>query len=62
MRFATRSRAIIRPGGRSASDDDGRKVYIEFSAGIAQGEVPPLFVIGPEGEAELVNYRVQQNC
>src|SRR5207247_2679251 len=26
--------------------DDGRKVYIEFSPGIAQGEMPPLFVIG----------------
>jgi type IV secretory pathway VirB9-like protein len=24
--------------------DDGRKVYIEFSRGIAQGEVPPLSV------------------
>ena len=28
-------------------------------AGIAQGEMPPLFVIGAEGDAELVNYRVQ---
>jgi len=26
--------------------DDGRKVYIEFSPGIGQGEMPPLFVIG----------------
>ena len=27
--------------------DDGTKVYIEFPRGIAQGEMPPLFVIGP---------------
>lgn len=37
--------------------DDGRKVYIRFPAGIAQGELPPLFVIGPEGDGQLVNYR-----
>ena len=27
--------------------DDGRKVYIEFPPGIAQGEMPPLFVDWP---------------
>ncbi|WP_375739435.1 P-type conjugative transfer protein TrbG [Pseudomonas boanensis] len=37
--------------------DDGRKVYIQFPAGIAQSELPPLFVIGPEGDGQLVNYR-----
>ena len=37
--------------------DDGEKVYIQFPAGIAQGELPPLFVIGPEGDGQLVNYR-----
>lgn len=41
--------------------DDGSKVYIEMPAGIAQGEAPPLFVIGPEGDGQLVNYRVRQN-
>jgi type IV secretion system protein VirB9 len=42
--------------------DDGRKVYIEFPRGIAQGEMPPLFIIGPEGKtSELVNYRVRGN-
>jgi type IV secretion system protein TrbG len=40
--------------------DDGRQVFIEFPAGIAQGELPPLFVIGPEGEGQLVNYRVRR--
>ncbi|MFA7504709.1 MAG: P-type conjugative transfer protein TrbG [Burkholderiaceae bacterium] len=38
--------------------DDGTQVFIEFPAGIAQGEMPPLFVIGPQGGGELVNYRV----
>lgn len=38
--------------------DDGRQVFIEFPAGIGQGEMPPLFVVGPEGGGELVNYRV----
>jgi type IV secretion system protein TrbG len=41
--------------------DDGHKVYIEFPSGIAQGEMPPLFVIGPAGGSELVNYRVNRN-
>ena len=41
--------------------DDGAKVYIEMPQGIAQGEAPPLFVIGPEGDGQLVNYRVRQN-
>lgn len=37
--------------------DDGQRVYIQFPAGIAQGELPPLFVVGPDGKGELVNYR-----
>jgi type IV secretion system protein VirB9 len=41
--------------------DDGSKVYIEFPTGVRQGEMPPLFVIGPAGGSELVNYRVRQN-
>jgi type IV secretion system protein VirB9 len=42
--------------------DDGKKVYIEFPRGISQGEMPPLFVVGPEGKtSELVNYRVRGN-
>jgi P-type conjugative transfer protein TrbG len=39
--------------------DDGRQVFIEFPSGIGQGEMPPLWVIGAEGGAELVNYRVR---
>ncbi|HUA25227.1 MAG TPA: P-type conjugative transfer protein TrbG [Steroidobacteraceae bacterium] len=37
--------------------DDGERVYIEFPPGIAQGELPPLFVVGPQGDGQLVNYR-----
>ncbi|EPR18780.1 hypothetical protein M527_11470 [Sphingobium indicum IP26] len=39
--------------------DDSRQVFIEFPGGIAQGEMPPLFVAGAAGGAELVNYRVR---
>ena len=40
--------------------DDGRSVYIEFPRGIAQGEMPPLFIVAPDGAGtDLVNYRVR---
>ena len=39
--------------------DDGRKVYIQFPARIDQGEAPPLFAVGTEGDNQLVNYRVK---
>lgn len=41
--------------------DDGRHVYVEFPAGIVQGEMPPLFVIGPEGEAQIANSRIYRH-
>ena len=41
--------------------DDGRRVYIQFPRGIVQGEMPPLFVIGSDGEAQIVNSRIYQN-
>ncbi|WP_137391923.1 P-type conjugative transfer protein TrbG [Rhodoligotrophos defluvii] len=41
--------------------DDTNKVYIEFPRRIDQGEAPPLFVVGSQGGAELVNYRVRDN-
>lgn len=37
--------------------DDGRRTWIEFPADVAAADMPPLFVITPEG-AELANYRV----
>jgi type IV secretion system protein VirB9 len=39
--------------------DDGRQTFVEFPVTIAVGEAPPLFVVGPTGEVELVNYRVR---
>jgi P-type conjugative transfer protein TrbG len=42
--------------------DDGHQVYIAFPPGIGEGEMPPLFVVGPKGKgSELVNYRVRGN-
>lgn len=38
--------------------DDGRQTFIEFPASLGQGDAPPLFVLGDNGAAELVNYRV----
>ena len=38
--------------------DDGQRTLVEFPPDIAQGEMPPFFVIGANGAAELVNYRV----
>ncbi len=41
--------------------DDGRRVYVVFPRGIVQGEMPPIFVIGSEGETQIVNSRIHQN-
>ena len=41
--------------------DDGRRVYVEFPAGIVQGEMPPIFVLGADGEAQIVNSRIYRN-
>lgn len=38
--------------------DDGRKVFIQFPKRLDQGEAPPLFVVGRNGESQLVNYRI----
>jgi type IV secretion system protein VirB9 len=49
------------PWKPSAVYDDGRRVYVEFPRGIVQGEMPPIFVIGPEGEAQIANTRIYQH-
>ena len=41
--------------------DDGRQVFIQMPAGLASMDAPPLFVLGPSGDAELVNYRLRGN-
>lgn len=39
--------------------DDGHQTFIEFPANLGDGEAPPLFVIGSDGKAQLVNYRLK---
>jgi P-type conjugative transfer protein TrbG len=41
--------------------DDGRQVFIQMPASIATTDMPPLFVRGETGNAELVNYRIRGN-
>lgn len=38
--------------------DDGVRVFVEFPQSVTQSDLPPVFVLGPKGEAQLVNYRV----
>jgi type IV secretion system protein VirB9 len=38
--------------------DDGLKTYIQFPVNMAATDAPPLFLVGPGGKAELVNYRL----
>jgi type IV secretion system protein TrbG len=39
--------------------DDGRQTFIAFPSNIWVGEAPPLFLIGANGQAQLVNYRMR---
>ena len=39
--------------------DDGQQAFIEFPDGIGTTDMPPLFALGSDGSAELINYRVQ---
>jgi type IV secretion system protein VirB9 len=41
--------------------DDGRQTFITFPESLGSTEAPPLFVIGDNGEAQLVNWRKQGN-
>ena len=41
--------------------DDGRQVFIQMPEDIAMTDMPPLFVLGEDGDAELVNYRLRSN-
>ena len=64
--FAVLAGVVAGASAQSAEElrrlyDDGRKVYIEFSPGIVQGEMPPLFIVGPDGKPEVVNYRTYGN-
>lgn len=61
LRFRYRIEGDRPPWRPRRAFDDGRQVFIDFPRGIGQGEMPPLFVIGPEGEGQLVNYRIRRN-
>ena len=39
--------------------DDGSKTYLQFPPSMGVSAAPPLFLVGPKGRAELVNYRVK---
>jgi type IV secretion system protein VirB9 len=41
--------------------DDGRRTYIQFPPNLGVTEAPPLFVLGANGDAQLVNYRIKRN-
>lgn len=41
--------------------DDGRQVFIQMPDTIGTTDLPPLFVLGDGGDAELVNYRIRAN-
>ena len=60
-RYALQIEAPAPPWRPRQVYDDGRRVYIEFPRGIVQGEMPPLFVLGPDGAPELVNSRIHRN-
>ena len=59
------ARYRIEPQGRrarwtpSSVFNDGRRTFITFDAGLEVDEAPVLFVLTPDGEAQVVNYRQQ---
>lgn len=39
--------------------DDGARTYVEFGPAVILSDLPPLYIVGPDGKSsELVNYRV----
>jgi len=41
--------------------DDGEKTFIEFPPELGVTAAPPLFVLGRNGHAQIVNYRIEGN-
>ena len=41
--------------------DDGEKTFIEFPPELGVTAAPPLFVLGRNGRAQIVNYRIEGN-
>lgn len=59
LRFRYRIEGDAAPWRPVRAFDDGTHVYIAFPPDIGEGEMPPLWVIAPDGGAALVNYRVR---
>ncbi len=60
-RYGLRVTGEAPPWAPASVFDDRRRVYVVFPPGIVQGEMPPLFVIGPDGAPQIVNTRVHGN-
>jgi type IV secretory pathway VirB9-like protein len=45
-------------GDTESGSGVSRRVDVEFPRGIVQGEMPSIFVISSEGEAQIVNSRI----
>nr|WP_198963539.1 TrbG/VirB9 family P-type conjugative transfer protein [Sinorhizobium fredii] len=58
---ATGSKATAPPGSRCAPSTTASRSISNSPPAFAQGEMPPLFVISPSGNSELVNYRAREN-
>lgn len=59
LNFGYRVRGDRVPWRPARVYDDGRQTVIEFPESIAQGQMPPLTLVGDGGEPGLVNYRVE---
>ena len=56
LHFRYRISRDDRPWRSVQAFDDGAKVYVQFPPGIAQGDMPPQFILGaPGGKAAIVN-------
>lgn len=58
LRFGYRISGDAPPWRPLRAFDNGRQTFIQFPATIGEGEAPPLFVLGADGEPQLVNYRM----
>ncbi|WP_286828321.1 MULTISPECIES: P-type conjugative transfer protein TrbG [Kordiimonas] len=59
LRFRYRIEGDSPPWRPLRAFDDTHKVYIQFPTRLDQGDAPPLFILGEDGKAALVNYRVR---
>ena len=56
LRYRIKGASAWRP---SRVYDDGVRTYVEFDPSIVVSDLPPLFIVGPDGKtSELINYQV----